>query len=100
MALLELAATDLAILSRTRVAFRPGFTAITGETGADALLLVRGGRADAALVRAGAQSARVEALFDRDPEPLICVREISASGRTVARIDDETVTVSRLAGTV
>ena len=117
MALLELTVTDLALIDRVRVALADGFTVITGETGAgkslliDALLLVSGGRADAGLVRAGAGSARVEALFDRpratdgaedagrSEEPLICVREVSP-GRTVARIDDETVPVSRLAATV
>jgi DNA repair protein RecN (Recombination protein N) len=106
MALLELAVTDLALIERARVTLRPGFTVITGETGAgkslliDALSLVLGGRADAGLVRTGADAARVEALFDRDPEPLICVRELASTGRTIARIDDETVTVSRLAATV
>ena len=113
MALLELTVTDLALIDRVRVPLGDGFTVITGETGAgkslliDALLLVSGGRADAGLVRAGASSARVEALFDRPPgegedatsEPLICVREVTA-GRTVARIDDETVPVARLAATV
>ena len=108
MALVELAVTDLALIERARVALRPGFTVITGETGAgkslliDALALVLGGRADAGLVRTGAATARVEALFERDgqAEPLICVRELAATGRTVARIDDETVTVARLAATV
>ena len=38
-----------------------------------------------------------EALFDRLPEPLICVREVSAAGRSTARIDDESVTAARLA---
>ena len=113
MPLLELTVTDLALIDRVRVPLSGGFTVITGETGAgkslliDALLLVSGGRADAGLVRAGASSARVEALFDRplgdgsapSEEPLICVREVS-TGRTVARIDDETVPVSRLAATV
>ena len=57
---------------------------LTGETGAgkslliDALGLAIGARADTTLVRHGAESARVEALFDRTPEPLICVREVSA----------------------
>ncbi|HYI21945.1 MAG TPA: hypothetical protein VEX62_04830, partial [Candidatus Limnocylindrales bacterium] len=46
--------------------------------------------------------ARVEALFERDgdAEPLICVREVSAEGRSAARIDDETVTAGRLAAVV
>lgn len=115
MALLELTVTDLALIDRARVTLGGGFTVITGETGAgkslliDALLLVSGGRADAGAVRAGATTARVEALFDRPPgddgvaedpgEALICVREVSP-GRTVARIDDQAVPVSRLAATV
>jgi DNA repair protein RecN (Recombination protein N) len=39
----------------------------------------------------------VTALFDRLPEPLIAVREVSASGRSTARLDDEAVTAARLA---
>src|SRR6188474_952789 len=111
----ELAVRDLALIDRARVAFGPGLTVITGETGAgkslliDALGLVMGARADSGLVRHGAPSARVEALFDRagagdndgaTDDPLICVREVSAEGRSVARIDDETVTAARLSATV
>ena len=36
----------------------------------------------------------------RRREPLICVRELAAAGRTVARIDDETVPAARLAAIV
>ncbi|MEX2547506.1 MAG: DNA repair protein RecN [Chloroflexota bacterium] len=102
----ELTVRDLALIDRARVAFGPGLTVISGETGAgkslliDALGLVMGERADSGLVRHGAPGARVEALFDRDPEPLICVRELSAEGRSVARLDDETVTAARLAAVV
>jgi DNA repair protein RecN (Recombination protein N) len=104
----ELAVRDLALIERVRVEFGPGLTIITGETGAgkslliDALGLVMGARSDTGLVRHGAAAARVEALFDIDaaPEPLICVREVSAEGRSVARIDDETVTAARLAQVV
>jgi DNA repair protein RecN (Recombination protein N) len=104
----ELAVRDLALIERMRVSFGPGLTVITGETGAgkslliDALGLVMGARADSGLVRHGAAGARVEALFDMDntPEPMICVRELSAEGRSVARIDDETVTVGRLSAVV
>jgi DNA repair protein RecN (Recombination protein N) len=101
--LLELAVADLALLERVRIAFADGFNVVTGETGAgkslliDALGLALGARADPGLVRHGAEAARVEALFDRLPEPLVCVREVAASGRSLARIDDETVTAGRLA---
>ena len=78
---------------------------LTGETGAgksliiDALGLALGARADTSLVRHGAEVARVEALFDRVPELLIASREVSASGRSTARLDDESVTAARLAET-
>ena len=71
----ELTVRDLALIERARVAFGPGLTVITGETGAgkslliDALGLVMGERADSGLVRHGAAGARVEALFERDGEP-------------------------------
>ncbi|HUP83695.1 MAG TPA: DNA repair protein RecN [Candidatus Limnocylindria bacterium] len=111
----ELAVRDLALIERARVELGAGLTVITGETGAgkslliDALGLVMGARADSGLVRHGATGARVEALFDRagsgdndgaTDDPLICVREVSAEGRSVARIDDETVTAARLAQVV
>ena len=67
----------------------------TGEDYASGLAL--GARADTSLVRHGADGARVEALFDRLPEALIAVREVSAAGRSTARLDDETVTAARLA---
>ena len=59
-----------------------------------------GARADTTLVRHGMDTARVEALFDRLPEPLIAVREVAASGRSTARLDDATVTAARLADEV
>ncbi len=103
MTLLELEVRDLALIERVRIEPDPGFTVITGETGAgkslliDALSLVLGARADAGLVRSGATGARVQALFDRNPEPLICVREVAAGGRSTARVDDDAVTAARLA---
>ena len=101
--LLELAVTDLALIDRLRLELGEGLNVITGETGAgkslliDALGLALGARADTSLVRHGADTARVEALFDRIPEPVIAVREVAGSGRSTARLDDETVTAARLA---
>jgi DNA repair protein RecN (Recombination protein N) len=101
--LAELTVRDLALIEKLRIQFEPGLNVLTGETGAgkslliDALGLAVGARADTSLVRHESDSARVEALFDRLPEPLICVREVSAAGRSTARIDDETATAARLA---
>jgi len=104
--LVELAVSDLALIERLRVPLEPGLNVVTGETGAgkslliDALGLVLGSRADSSLVRHGADAARVEALFERTPEPLIAVREVTAGGRSTARLDDEAVTAGRLAQAV
>jgi DNA repair protein RecN (Recombination protein N) len=104
--LLELTVSDLALIDRLRLTLGPGLNVITGETGAgkslliDALGLVRGSRADTSLIRHGADAARVEALFDRLPEPLIAVREVATGGRSTARLDDLATTASRLADEV
>ena len=104
--LVELTVTGLALIERLRVRLAPGLNVLTGETGAgkslliDALGLVLGARADTSLVRHGEDAARVEALFDRLPEPLIVVREVSAAGRSTARLDDDAVTAARLAETI
>jgi len=101
--LLELTVVDLGLIDRLRLTLEPGLNVLTGETGAgkslviDALGLALGSRADTTLIRHGTDAARVEALFDRLPEPLIVARELSATGRSTARIDDVAVTAARLA---
>ena len=58
--LTELHIEDLGVIERLDLSFGPGMTAVTGETGAgktmlvEALELLVGGRADAAIVRPGA----------------------------------------------
>ena len=104
--LLELTVSDLALIDRVRLTFAPALNVITGETGAgkslliDAVGLVIGARADTTLIRHGSETARVEALFDRLPEPLIAVREVAVGGRSTARLDDLATTASRLADEV
>lgn len=56
---------------------RPGFTAITGETGAGksvilgALTLLLGERADKSLIRTGADTCSVEAVFENASDPVL-----------------------------
>src|SRR5207249_7636107 len=114
MALLELSISNLAIVDHVRLEPAPGFNVLTGETGAgksiivDALALLLGGRAGAGAVRAGAERAVVEGIFeapppggdgdhlaelgvDADESTLILTREVSAGGRTVSRINGRAV---------
>jgi DNA repair protein RecN (Recombination protein N) len=68
--LTDLTIKNVAIIDTLHIAFRPGFTVLTGETGAgksiiiDAVGLIMGGRASSDLIRSGEEEATVEALFD------------------------------------
>ena len=73
----ELQITNLAIIEKLHVEFHDGLNILTGETGAgksiiiDAVNLILGGRASADLIRAGADEASVEALFDLSGRPAL-----------------------------
>ncbi|MEX1157422.1 MAG: DNA repair protein RecN [Thermomicrobiales bacterium] len=122
--LIELTIRNFAVIQETRIELARGLNALTGETGAgksiviDALGAVLGARASAEFVRAGASGAYIEAVFDigdlpnpapvremlaelgieLDPsEPLVLARDVSAGGRSTARIANRTVTAAALA---
>src|ERR1700739_2428796 len=63
---------NLALVEELEWQMRPGFTAVTGETGAGksiiigALQLLLGERADKSLIRTGAEICSVEAVFTGD----------------------------------
>jgi DNA repair protein RecN (Recombination protein N) len=66
----ELSIRNFAIIEDLTIRFAPGLTILSGETGAgksiiiNAVNLLLGSRASAALIRTGAESAELEALFD------------------------------------
>jgi DNA repair protein RecN (Recombination protein N) len=68
---------DYVIVERLDLELAPGFTALTGETGAgksilvDALALALGGRAEGGVVRAGCPRAEVSADFDAARLPAV-----------------------------
>ncbi len=95
--LTDLHVRDLGVIEDLTLAFGPGMTALTGETGAgktlvvEALQLVLGGRAHAGLVRTGAGEALVEARFEvgagQDAREVILTRTVPAEGRSRAWVD-------------
>jgi DNA repair protein RecN (Recombination protein N) len=115
----SLSIRDFVIVERMELEFDSGFTVLTGETGAgksiliDALALVLGARADALVVRQGAERAEVSAEFDiaaqksakkyiekqnLTDEGGACLvrRVIDASGRSRAFINGTAVTATQL----
>jgi len=114
----ELHIENFAIISHLDLSFDPGLNIFTGETGAgksiiiDAVETILGSRADATMVRAGADRALVEASFEisnemRQPvrqilerealqdetELLTIGREIRTNGRSFARVNGRNVNV-------
>ncbi|MGB4007307.1 MAG: DNA repair protein RecN [Bacillota bacterium] len=116
----EIDVRNYALIERLSLRFGNGFNVLTGETGAgkslviDCVGLVIGGRASSESVRAGCDSAVVEAVFNIsdvpdveallleqgiDPEPdgtLIVTREVSRQGRSRCRLNGRIVTLTAL----
>ena len=65
---------NIAVISQAEISFAPGFNVLTGETGAgksiviDAIGAIIGQRTSRDLIRTGAASARVQAIFRDLPE--------------------------------
>jgi DNA repair protein RecN (Recombination protein N) len=111
--LIGLAIRDVVLVDSLDLAFGPGLTVLTGETGAgksiilDALGLATGQRADSGLVRTGAERAVAAASFALAPEPpvwtlledkglafdrnedLVLRRMLGADGRSRAFVNDQ-----------
>lgn len=110
---------NFVIVEKTSLEFSAGFSVLTGETGAgksilvDAIELLVGGRADAAVVREGAERAELSAEFDvlknpflskwidendmqGDSGQLILRRTIDRTGRTRCFINGHAATLAQI----
>jgi DNA repair protein RecN (Recombination protein N) len=116
----EMRIRALGVIDDAVVELSPGFTVVTGETGAGKTMVVTslglllGGRADAGLVRNGAERAvvegrvllpagspvaarAVEAGAELDGDVLLLSRTLSAEGRSRAHVGGRSVPMSLLA---
>jgi DNA repair protein RecN (Recombination protein N) len=110
---------DLGVIDEATLELHPGFTVVTGETGAGktmvvtGLHLLSGGRAEASRVRSGKSKAVVEGRFESVPdsaaavateagaEPeddgsLIALRSVNSDGRSRAHLGGRSVPVGVL----
>ena len=119
--LTELHIHNFAIIDKLDLRFGPGLIILTGETGAgksiilDAVVMLIGGKADTTFVRTDADAAFVEGVFQLkgpereavhsilqreelmdDPNYVVLMREVRKEGRSVARVNGRTVSVSLL----
>src|SRR5438552_2631988 len=115
----ELRIKNFAVIESATVEFAPGLNVLTGETGAgksmliDAILLVRGARAQLDVIRTDSETATVEARFEvaagspaaamldeaglaADGGEILVRRELARSGRHRAFVNDSPVTVALL----
>lgn len=118
--LLSLSLKNFVIVDEMNLDFQPGFTVLTGETGAgksitlDALNLLMGDKANSDLIRSGEKEAQLSALFDLNTLPdlqlylreqgflsegeteLSIRRTIDISGRSRNFINAQSATVGQL----
>ena len=117
--IVELTVENLAIIEKAQLSLGPGFTVLTGETGAgksllvDALELALGERADVDLVRSASPRASVSVVFDLsgnkdlrrkcsaegialEEASLFIQREVFAEGRSQSRISGKLTPISAL----
>jgi len=116
--LLGLSIRDVVLIDRLDIAFEPGLTVLTGETGAgksillDSLGLALGARSESGLVRKGAAQLSVSADFHLPAahpafailaeqeidtaDGLVLRRVVSADGRSRAFVNDQAVSVGLL----
>ncbi|TDQ83972.1 DNA replication and repair protein RecN [Dongia mobilis] len=116
--LVGLSIHNVVLIERLELAFAPGLTVLTGETGAgksillDALGLALGARAESGLVRKGAAQAMVAAAFQlaqdhavqrlleeqgiAAEDNLILRRQVGSDGRSRAFVNDQPVSVAFL----
>lgn len=116
--LLNLHVRNLALIDETEIEFGRGLNVLTGETGAgksliiDSVNLALGGRISRGMIRKGEPEALIELVFEASdpvltghlaeydiyPEDgeLIISRKILASGRSVFRVNGETVSASKI----
>lgn len=108
---------NFAVIEELEISFGGGLTVLTGETGAgksmliDALELLTGGRAEPQVVRAGADEAVVEGVFEARPElngrlealglpslgSEVCVRRtVGAKGKSRVHVNGSLATVGVL----
>ncbi len=116
----QLSVENIAIIDQAEITFGPGFTAMTGETGAgkslliDAIGLALGERADSDLVRSGSSKGSVTLLADLSDSPsarkvctdlgialdasdeVLISREVTANGRSSVRINGQPSSVGIL----
>ena len=105
--LTELHIENLGVIERAALVLDRGVTALSGETGAGKTMLVEaigllvGGRADAAVVRSGASEARIDGRFEvmgpDGPDEVVLSRVVLAEGRSRAYVNGRPATVTSLA---
>jgi len=116
--LTQLFINNIAVIERVSLDFHKGFTVLTGETGAgksiiiDAIHAVLGERTSKELIRFGADTANVTALFTEvseqtlqkaqelgvivEDDSLLISREIKSGGKSFCRVNGMPATVSML----